>query len=110
VDITGCPPRNLIWQFYNHCNLSSNEAITQLLRLSTQLINLLLHNSGSMSCLFSLPDEVLKQVMQHVSLKDRLASCCLVNRRLHAAAVATTEQLALHDTRWGPGMEWLAYY
>ena len=49
--------------------------------------------TSSMSGLNSLPDEVLKLVLQHVSLKDRLGSCCLVNKRLHAAAVAATEQL-----------------
>jgi hypothetical protein len=41
----------------------------------------------SLSCL---PDEVLKLVMQHVPLSDRLTSCCFVNMRLHAAAVAAT--------------------
>jgi hypothetical protein len=45
--------------------------------------------------LTSLPDEVLKLVMQHVPLQERLTSCCLVNRRLHTAAVAATEQLQL---------------
>ena len=63
-----------------------------------------------MACLSTLPDEVLKLVMQRVSLKDRLASCCLVNKRLHAAAVAATQQLVLHDTHWRPGMEWLSQY
>lgn len=46
-----------------------------------------------MSRLFTLPDETLKLVMQHVPLKDRLTSCCLVNREWHAAAVATTDLL-----------------
>jgi hypothetical protein len=77
---------------------------------STQLISTLLHNTASMSCLSALPDEILKLVMQHVSLKDRLASCCLVNRRLHAAAVAATEQLALYGSRWGTGLDWLCQY
>ena len=45
--------------------------------------------------LTSLPDEVLKLVMQHAPLKDRLTSCCLVNKKLHAAAVAATDQLAV---------------
>ena len=46
----------------------------------------------------SLPDEVLKLIMEHVPLDDRLTSFCLVNRRLHAAAVAF-EELALGDWR-----------
>ena len=48
-----------------------------------------------MSGLASLPDEVLKLVMKHVHLRDRLTSCCLVNSRLHAAAVAVTYDLDL---------------
>jgi hypothetical protein len=46
-----------------------------------------------MSSLASLPDDVLKLVMQHVPLKDRLTRCCLVSRKLHTAAVAATEAL-----------------
>jgi hypothetical protein len=38
---------------------------------------------------------MLKLVMQHVPLRDRLTHCCLVNKRLHAAAVAATDQLAV---------------
>jgi hypothetical protein len=45
--------------------------------------------------LSSLPDEVLKLVMQHVPLRDRLTICCLANRRLHAAAVAATDVVML---------------
>jgi hypothetical protein len=43
-----------------------------------------------------LPDEVLKLVMQHVPVKARLTSCCLVNSRLLAAAVATAQELQLY--------------
>ena len=50
----------------------------------------------SLSCL---PDEVLKLVMQNVPLGDRLSSCCLVNRRLHAAAVAATDTINLWDRK-----------
>jgi hypothetical protein len=44
--------------------------------------------------------------MQHVPLKQRLTSCCLVNRRLHAAAVAATNQLLFlngesRNSTWG---------
>ena len=54
-----------------------------------------------MSLLCSLPDEVLKIVMKHVPLGDRLTSCCLVSRRLHAAATTATEQLVFADgSRW----------
>jgi hypothetical protein len=45
--------------------------------------------------LLSLPDEVLKLVMKHVPIVERLTSCCLVNRRMHAAAVAATSELRL---------------
>ena len=48
-----------------------------------------------MSSLASLPEEVLKLVMQHVQLRVRLGSCCLVSKRLHAAAVAATDTLQL---------------
>lgn len=51
--------------------------------------------SGTMPCLSSLPDEVLKLLMQHVPLAKRWTSCCLVNRRFHAAAMAATAELAL---------------
>jgi hypothetical protein len=53
-------------------------------------------SSGIMSRFEYLPDEVLKLVMQHVPVKDRLTSCCLVNSRLHAAAVAATQELQLY--------------
>jgi hypothetical protein len=33
--------------------------------------------------------------MQHVPLEDRLTCCCLVNRKLHTAAVAATDSLVL---------------
>jgi hypothetical protein len=46
-----------------------------------------------MSTLTDLPEDVLKLMMQHVPLKDRMTSCCLVSRRLHAAAVAATHTL-----------------
>jgi hypothetical protein len=48
-----------------------------------------------MSNLNSLPDDVLKLIMHHVPAKDRLTSWCLVNSRLHAAAVAATDALTL---------------
>jgi hypothetical protein len=48
-----------------------------------------------MSGLVSMPDEVLTIVMQHVPLKDRLTSCCLVNKRLHAASVAATQEIVV---------------
>jgi hypothetical protein len=70
-----------------------------------------------MSRLSSLPDEVLKLVMQHVPLEDRLTSCCLVNRKLHAAAVAATAELQLSFGCYGPPhqdepcfLEWLSHY
>ena len=49
----------------------------------------------TMSCFSMIPDEFLKLVMQHVPVKDRLGSCCLVSRRMHAAAVAATAGLEL---------------
>ena len=53
-----------------------------------------------MSGLSFLPDEVLKLVMQHIPLKERLTSCCLVNSKLHAAAVAATQELQLCYGTW----------
>ena len=48
-----------------------------------------------MSDLMSLPDEVLKLVMRHVPHKNRLRSCCLVCKRLHAAAIAAIDSMQL---------------
>ena len=63
-----------------------------------------------MSRLESLPADVLKLVMQHLSLKDRLTSCCLVSKRLHAAAVAATHQVELRTDRVQPGLNWMSQY
>ena len=43
----------------------------------------------------ALPDEVLKFILHYVPLNDRLSSCCLVNHRMHAAAIAATQQVVL---------------
>jgi hypothetical protein len=66
-----------------------------------------------MSELASLPDEVLKLVMQHVTTKERLTSCCFVSKRLHDAAAAATQQLLLFEKgkylpegRWDEGNVW----
>jgi hypothetical protein len=69
----------------------------------------------------SLPDDVLKLVMRKVPAKDRLTCCCLVNSRLHAAAVAASDALTLGLRDWfdpdiavstpqraQAGLEWLA--
>lgn len=50
-----------------------------------------------MSLLYSLPDEVLKLIMQHVPLQDRLGSCSLVCHKLCAAAAAATQQVVVGD-------------
>jgi hypothetical protein len=66
-----------------------------------------------MVCLTDLPDEVLKLVMQHVPLMERLASCCLVSRKMHAAAVAATSQLSFGSTtvpRSESALKWLCHY
>jgi hypothetical protein len=64
-----------------------------------------------MSSLLSLPDEVVKLLMQQLPTKDRLTSCCLVNRRLHAAAVAATDDLHLLGIRHGESsLQWLSHY
>jgi hypothetical protein len=52
-----------------------------------------------MSHFSSLPDEVLKLVMQHVPVQDRLHNCALVSRRMHAAAVAATDCLEIAESR-----------
>jgi hypothetical protein len=82
-------------------------------------------SSGIMSDLNSLPGDVLKLIMHHVPVVDRLTSCCLVSSRLHAAAVAATDALTLgwrdyvsphlnvrvrtHD-RAHAALKWLASY
>jgi hypothetical protein len=55
--------------------------------------------------------------MQHVPLQDRLTSCCLVNKRCHAAAVAATQhvQFGCSDTPVSRQMtdcllQWLPLY
>jgi hypothetical protein len=66
-----------------------------------------------MSSFTSLPEEVLKAITALVSFKDRLTSCCLVSRRLHAAAVAATECLELPflpRQRVGSLPGWLSQY
>jgi hypothetical protein len=63
-----------------------------------------------MSRLNSMPDEVLKHIMQHVPLKGRLASCCLVSRRLHASAVAATQDVELTRGHVQSGLQWLSPY
>mgnify|MGYP001807862828 CR=1 FL=1 len=55
----------------------------------------LLYYSVFMANFTCLPEDVLKIVMQHVPPKDRLASCCLVSKRLYVAAVAATDDLRL---------------
>ena len=69
------------------------------------------------SRLSTLPHEVLKLIMQQVPLEERLTSCCLVSRRLHAAAVAATQQLKLgafpnpwSDQRAAALWAWLPQY
>jgi Leucine-rich repeat (LRR) protein len=62
-----------------------------------------------MSSFTSLPDEVLKLVLKHVPLKHRLSSCCLVNRRLHAAAAAATDDVLLDPTPQS-ALDWLSNY
>ena len=68
-----------------------------------------------MSRLESLPAEVLKLVMQQIHLRDRLLSCCLVSKRLHAAAVAATQQVELAALDLAPGgmqsgLHWMSQY
>ena len=67
--------------------------------------------------LLSLPDEVLKLVLSHVPLNDRLGSCSLVHSRLHAAAVASTQQLKIGSWPRTPPPQrtqamlgWLSFY
>jgi hypothetical protein len=66
-----------------------------------------------MSRLESLPAEVLKLVMQHVNLRDRLLSCCLVSQRMHAAAVAATQRMELAEPSTDSvqsGLHWMSQY
>jgi hypothetical protein len=48
-----------------------------------------------MSSLASLPDDVLKLIMNFVPLRDRLGQCCMVSKRMHSAAVAATQDVTL---------------
>jgi hypothetical protein len=83
----------------------------------------LITSSGIMSDLNSLPDNVLEIMMHQVPVRDRLTSCCLVNSKLHAAAVAATDSLTLGQNAWlypefiisdpqraQAALEWLASY
>jgi hypothetical protein len=71
-----------------------------------------------MSRLASLPDDLLKIVMHSVPLQDRLGSCCLVSKKLQAAAVAATDDLQLlldkqasrKQTRVDSVLEWLPHH
>lgn len=64
-----------------------------------------------MSLLNSLPDGVLKLVLQHVSINDRLTSCSLVNKRLRAAAAAATDELFFGPCKHPPRREaWFVEY
>ena len=48
--------------------------------------------------------------MHYVPLKDRLNSCCLANSRLHAAAVAATQDIQLSGHHVNSGLQWLPHY
>jgi hypothetical protein len=71
-----------------------------------------------MSRVLVLPDEVLRLVMQHVPLRERLGSCCLVSKGFRAAAVAVTRDLEWNywsfrdqnDDRADSLMVWLDHY
>jgi hypothetical protein len=52
----------------------------------------------STDVLSSLPDDALKLICSYVSFKHRFTSCCLVNKRLHAAATAATGDMSLSFT------------
>jgi hypothetical protein len=68
---------------------------------------------SALMSLSALPDEVLKLVMQHVPQTERLTSCCLVSRRLHAAAVAATQELYGHGKTMQDAdscLEWICMY
>jgi hypothetical protein len=68
-----------------------------------------------MSSLSSMPDEVLRAILRHVPLKDRIKSCFLVSRRLLAAAATATEQFALDFSHMSTqhtesALRWLSHY
>ena len=59
-----------------------------------------------MSCLPLLPEDVLKMILDHLTLQERLGSCSLVSRRMHAAAVAVTQKIWLYaKDELAPAME-----
>ena len=73
--------------------------------LSIQLL------TGTMSNLMSLPDEVIKIILQKVTTTDRMTSCCLVNKRLHAASVTATHEIHLQGSRRvESGLKWLSHH
>jgi hypothetical protein len=53
-----------------------------------------------MSNLNSLPDEIIEFIMHQVPMRDRLTSCCFVNSRFHAAAVAAPAALIVGQRDW----------
>jgi hypothetical protein len=61
-----------------------------------------------------LPAGILQQVLSYVPLQQRLGSCSLVSRAMHAAAVAATEEIYLADlnSQWKASelCRWLARY
>lgn len=70
-----------------------------------------------MSSLTSLPEELLKVVMQHVPLQHRLRTCCLVSKKLQAAVAATNDlELLLRSRpshrkqRAEAGLGWVYHY
>lgn len=47
------------------------------------------------SALTDMPDEILRNILAKITLRERLSSCSLVCRRFHRAAAASTQQLQL---------------
>jgi hypothetical protein len=61
-----------------------------------------------------LPAGILQQVLSHVPLQQRLGSCSLASRAMHAAVVAATEDICMADLnnqqKASELCQWLARY
>jgi hypothetical protein len=61
-----------------------------------------------------LPAGILQQILSHLPLQQRLGSCSLASRAMHAAAVAATEEIYLagfgRQQKASSLCHWLARY
>jgi len=58
----------------------------------------------------SLSEDLWKQILQFVPLKDRLSSCSRVSRTLHRAAAAATQQVELSSIAHPSLFQWMQHH